>query len=291
VVARQPLIVIVGETAAGKSAMAMRLADQFNGEIICADSWTVYKGFDIGTAKPSLAEQKQIPHHLLDVADPKIGFSAAIFKRLATVVIDDIHERGKLPILVGGTGLYIDSVLYNYSFMPTGPIERRQELDKLSLDEVKAMAAALSLDTTGIDTGNKRRLIRLIENNGKKPERQKLRSNTLVLGLGVPKEDLEARIEIRVDSMISGGLENEVKQLKAEYGWDIEPMKGIGYREFGVYFAGEQTMEQTREQIIRSTLLLAKKQRTWFKRNKSIQWVNDLSQAVDLATTFLNKKQ
>jgi tRNA dimethylallyltransferase len=108
-----PLIVIVGETASGKSALAMELAQKFDGEIICADSWTVYKGFDIGTAKPTAADRKLVPHHLLDVADPAVGFSAAVFQRMAKQVIEDITARGKIPLLVGGTGLYVDSILYD----------------------------------------------------------------------------------------------------------------------------------------------------------------------------------
>src|SRR5579884_573827 len=112
-----PLVVIVGETASGKSSLGMALAERFNGEIICADSWTVYREFDIGTAKPTLQDQELIRHHLLDVADPKVGFNAVLFQRLAKNAIADIAARQKLPIMVGGTGLYIDSVLYDYSFL------------------------------------------------------------------------------------------------------------------------------------------------------------------------------
>ena len=132
------LLVIVGETASGKSALAMQMAKQYNGEIIAADAWTVYRGFDIGTAKPSAAEQAAVPHHMLDVADPATGFSAAVFKRLAEPIITDIHARGKLPILVGGSGLYIDSILYDYSFLEQPPARLRAELNDATIPELLA---------------------------------------------------------------------------------------------------------------------------------------------------------
>ena len=283
-----PLIVIVGETASGKSALALALAERFNGEIICADSWTVYKGFDIGTAKPSPVERKLIPHHLLDVADPAKGFSAVEFQKLAVQAVNDIAARGKLPIIVGGTGLYIDSVLYNYSFLPPSSPELRIELNQLSLPELHEKVTELGLDATGIDMRNKRRIVRLIENNGVRPTRHDLRPNTLLLGVAVPHEMLRSRIERRVETMLNAGLEQEVAHLADSYGWDAEPMKGIGYREWRQYFMGEQDIETTQQQIIRTTAELAKRQRTWFKRNKSIHWISKQIEAVELVTTFLN---
>ena len=284
-----PLIVIVGETAAGKSALAMALAEQCNGEIISADSWTVYKGFDIGTAKPTTAEQARVPHHLLDVADASQGFSAAVFKRLASNAIDEVSARGKLPILVGGTGLYIDSILYDYQFLPEPPVGLRQELSLLSLDELLQKAEELGLATDMIDIRNKRRVMRLIENNGVQPLKHGLRSNTLVMGLRITPEKLQANIEARVQAMIDAGLEGEVSHLAELYEWDTEPMKGIGYREFKPYIEGTQSLAQSQQQIIQNTLALAKKQRTWFQRNKSIHWFDKQAKAVAYATTFLNK--
>jgi tRNA dimethylallyltransferase len=178
-----PLVAVVGETASGKSALAMELARRFDGELICADSWTVYKGFNIGTAKPSAAEQAEIRHHLLDVADPEQGFSAVEFQKLARRAVDDIQARGKLPILVGGTGLYIDSVLFDYQFLPAPPQSMRDELNKLSLEELQRKAHQQGLDTTGIDLQNKRRVIRLIESNGIRPSKGLMRNNALVLGI------------------------------------------------------------------------------------------------------------
>lgn len=284
-----PLIAIVGETASGKSALAMELAQRFSGEIICADSWTVYKDFNIGTAKPTTAERSLVPHHLLDVADPHKGFSAATFQRLAQHALTDITSRMRLPILVGGTGLYIDSVLYDYSFLPPSNPKLRAELNSMSLEKLQLLSDKMKLDTSGIDMRNKRRIIRLIENNGMRPTQHNLRENTLLLGMRVPREELNARVAKRVDSMLAAGLEREVCELAERYGWDAEPMKGIGYREWREYFAGQQNLSETRARIIKATMDLAKRQRTWFKRNSSIQWISDRSYAVDIATTFLNK--
>lgn len=274
------LIVIIGETASGKSLLGLQLAQAVESEIICADSWTVYKGFDIGTAKPTTEEQQLVPHHLLDIADPAEGFSAAIFKGLAVNTITNITSRGKLPLLVGGTGLYVDSVLYDYNFLPAPPSGQREELNALSLAELLDKATAMELDTSTIDIDNKRRVIRLIENNGQLPTRQPLRPNTLVIGLQIPLEQLEAKMEQRADAMLALGLEQEVRELSGRYGWDVEPMKGIGYREWRPYFEGSQTLTETRQQIVRGTLALAKKQRTWFKRNPDIHWFDDSAKAL-----------
>lgn len=341
-----PLVVIVGETASGKSALALELAQQFDGELICADSWTVYKDFDIGTAKPSELERATVPHHLLDVADANAGFNAVEFQRLAVAAINDIVSRGKLPILVGGTGLYIDSVIYQYAFLAAPPKGMREELNELTLDELFEKAEKQGLSMQGIDTRNKRRVIRLIESEGKLPSRKPLRENTLLLGVTVPRDELHARIELRVNTMLAAGLEGEVRQLADEYGWDAEPMKGIGYWQWKDYFTGEQTLEETRARIIKASMDLAKRQRTWFRRptyqaapapdqpflakfapdsvdiqsgmsrspeadltqkssaqnqthpgmqatrNESIHWLiteDKSKEAVDLATTFLNK--
>ena len=287
--AKTPLVVIVGETASGKSALAMRLALKFNGEIIAADSTTVYKDFDIGTAKPSLEDLKLVHHHLINVMDASSAFTAAEFKDLASKAINDITSRGKLPILAGGSGLYIDSLLFDYEFAPAPNESRREELNSMSLEELMATAGRQSIDTTGIDVQNKRRLIRLIENKGKRPAQKPLRQNTLVFGMRLPRDELSRRIVERIDKQLEEGLEAEVKALAQTYGWGVEPMKGIGYREFKDYFLGAVSLDEVRQQIIIDTLRLAKKQRTWFGRNKSIHWVSEQFEAVEYTTTFLNK--
>jgi tRNA dimethylallyltransferase len=222
------LVVIVGTTASGKSAAAMQIAQQYGGEIICADSRTIYKGMDIGTSKPSKQDQKLIRHHLLDIIEPNQKFNVAQFQKLASTAIKDIQKRGRLPVMVGGTGLYIDSVIYGYDF------------DKKS--------------------------------------RQELRPNTLVLGLDLPTDEVKKRLEARVDQMFAQGLEQEVKSLSNKYGWDAEAMKGIGYRDWQAYFNGDADLIKTKELIIKNTWQYARRQRTWFRRNKDIHWQTDIEQ-------------
>lgn len=251
-----PLIVIVGETASGKSALAIELAKRFNGELICADSRTIYKGMDIGTAKPSKEDQQAAPHHLLDVVEPNETFNVREFKRLADQAIDNVSRRGKLPILVGGTGLYVDAVLFDYQFSPPGARRDLRNLRHLKYQDLTAYQ------------------------KGPRPD-------SLIIGLGLPKDGLESRIEQRTKAMFSSGLEKEVKKLVNKYGWDAPGLNTIGYQEFLPYLAGEQTLDEVRQRVQRASLQFAKRQRTWFKRNKSIQWIENQDQAINLATQFL----
>jgi tRNA dimethylallyltransferase len=257
-VANGPLIVIVGETASGKSALAIKIAKRFNGEIICADSRTIYKGMDTGTAKPSAKERAQVPHHLLDVVNPDTKFSAAEFKRLANQKITDITKRGRLPIIVGGTGLYIDAIIFDFNFSPAGSAR---------------------------DPMNPRHLKHI----GTSQVNKTLRPNTLVIGLHVERPKLEELINTRTEVMFKTGLIDEVKKLSSQYSWQEPGMQTIGYQEFRDYIEGNQTLEDTKTNIIKHTLQYAKRQRTWFKRNKSIHWLNDRSNVVEIVTTFLNK--
>jgi tRNA dimethylallyltransferase len=285
----KPLIVIVGETASGKSDVALELAMKLNGEIINADSWAVYKDFNIGTAKPSDIDQSKVRHHIIDVAEPSNGFSAAEFKRLAFLAINDIYKRHKIPIIVGGTGLYIDSLIYDYSFLPPSTKSDREYYESLSLNVLIKKCHELGYDTKKIDINNKRRVIRLLENKGIYPTSEPLRENTLILGIEIDKNSLESNIYRRTQNMIKKGLEAEVRELAHKYGWAIEPMKGIGYREFRDYFEGNIDKQDLINQINKDTLKLVKKQKTWFKRNKSIQWLANREEFVEVATTFLNK--
>jgi tRNA dimethylallyltransferase len=284
-----PLIAVVGFTASGKSALGMHLAKQFSGEIIAADAMTVYRKFDIGTAKPTKKEQSEIQHHLLDIADATAGFSAAEFKQRAEKSIADIAARGKLPILVGGSGLYVDSILYDYDFRKVAAdTKKRAELNAKSVSELIAIAQANQLDTKSIDSNNKRRLIRLIETNGQTVAPKPLRKNTLVLGINVPREVLRERVVARVEHMLEQGLEDEVRTVSDIYGWDVEPMRSIGYREWQAYFAGSKSLNEVKDELVTHTMQLAKKQRTWFRRNGNIKWVNNFDEAVEHTTTFLN---
>jgi tRNA dimethylallyltransferase len=284
------LLVIVGETASGKTDLALELAARCSGEIICADSSTVRRNMDIGTAKPTPEQQAAVPHHLIDVVEPDGEFTAAVFKRLANQAIADIAGRGKLPIMVGGTGLYVDSVIYDFDFLPAGDRKEREELNKLSIGMLLERIEHSRLDLTGIDIRNKRRLIRLIETKGRRPSRQPLRPNTRIIGLKTDRAELERRIVARLDHMLQAGLEQEVRGLVERYGWDAEGLKGIGYAQWRDYFEGRQSLPETRNKIIKATFEYAKRQRTWFKRNKSIQWVStpvDTDEIVAVVTTFL----
>lgn len=254
---KTPLIAIVGPTASGKSDMAMELARKYSGEIICADSRTVYREMDIGTAKPTPADRGLVPHHLLDIINPDKPFNASDFKKLANEAIEDIRSRGKIPFLVGGSGLYIDAVLFDYSFAPAGA--GRSEINQRHLSKTVAVA------------------------------KKNLSSDTIVIGLKLPREALLQRIAERTKQMINSGLIEETKGLASRYGWMREPMKSIGYREWRGYFAGQKNKKQAEDQIINSTKRFAKRQITWFKRNKDIAWVKNLNEADKLAKEFLSK--
>lgn len=283
------LLVIVGPTASGKSDLAMRIAKEFNGEIIAADSWTVYKDFDIGTSKPSKADRAQVRHHLVDIAKAHKGFNAVKFKKYADDAIKDIRNRGKLPILVGGTGLYIDSVLFDFSFLPNPAPDNREKLTAMTIPSLIEVARRNNIDLSGIDLRNKRRIIRAIEAGGKKPTRTSLRPGSLVVGIKKDSDDLRSTIEDRIERMIIEGLEEEVRRLAKYYGWTVEPMKGIGYKEWQGYMSGDQTLLQTRAKIVSATMNLAKRQWTWFKRNPHITWFNDIDLAYEHIKKALNK--
>lgn len=270
------LVVIVGTTASGKSGAAMEIAQQYGGEIICADSRTIYKGMDIGTAKPSPEDQAKVPHYLLDIVEPNQKFTVADFQKRANKAIEDIQNRGKVPILVGGTGLYVDAVIYDYSFRAGDP-KKRQALEKLTVNELQTKIKELGLPMPENEQ-NPRHLIKVLETNGAVAQKQALRPNTLVLGLEWPTEQLKQRITERVEQMIEQGLEQEVRALADQYGWQAEAMKGIGYREWQAYFDGQQDLIKTKELIAKNTWQYARRQRTWFKRNKDIIWQNQTEQ-------------
>jgi tRNA dimethylallyltransferase len=283
---RPELLAIVGETASGKSDLALKIAKAYRGEIISADSWTVYRGFDIGTGKPTITQQKAVKHHLIDFREPIDGFNAPMFKNLAQKTISDIQKRGKLPILAGGTGLYVDSVLYDFGFLPESG--EREVLNAMTLPELQELAESRKVDLGGIDIRNKRRVIRAIEAGGQKPTRGGLRPGTLVIGLRFANDELRQRIEKRTDRMLAAGLEQEVQKLARKYGWAIEPMKGIGYREWQDYFEDRQTIEDTKQRIVSATVNLAKRQRTWFRRDKNIQWFSSASEAYKYLSDVLS---
>jgi tRNA dimethylallyltransferase len=288
----KPLIVIVGPTATGKSSLAIELAERFNGEIISADSWLVRKGVDIGTAKPTRYELSMVKHHLINIINANEDFSAAVYKKQAKHAIEDIASKDKVPFLVGGTGLYVDAVLYDYSFLPSASQQLRQELNAKTLIELHDLALRKGLPLDSIDVRNKRRVIRLIETNGAVAVKSDIRPNSLIIGLNSSKDELENNIKLRIEKMFKCGLEKEVSSLVDQYGWQCEALKGIGYHEWKLYFEGKQSLSDTKQRIIKDTMLLAKRQTTWFKLNKSIRWFNTPVKYTDieeLVTTYLNK--
>lgn len=283
-----PLIAIVGETAAGKSALALELAERFHGEIIAADSRTVYKGLDIGTAKPTLSDRKRVPHHLLDVVMPDYTFTVADFKVQAEAAIQNIIARGKVPFLVGGTGLYIDAVLYNFSFRKPASNDQRAALQQLTIEALQERLTSQGLPLPK-DPQNPRHLVRAIETQGETSERAPLRPRTLLLGLQIEREQLLQRITHRVETMVEQGLVAELQSLAVRYGWEVPALQSTSYKAFRESIEGRLTLEEAERLCIRNDMQLAKRQRTWFKRNKDIQWICKKEEAVDLITTFLNK--
>lgn len=283
-VSKSPLIVIVGPTASGKSGLAMKLAKKFKSEIICADSWTLRKKLDIGTAKPSDLDRRSVKQHLIDIIEPCEEYSAAKFKAEANKAIADIASRSKLPLLVGGSGLYIDGLIFNYSFRSQNSFDRND----LSNEQLLIKIRKLNLNTDDLDVHNPRRLIRLIETTGEKSRKDSLRSNTLIIGLNPSPEKLRYNIEKRVDSMLKDGLKREVYKLAEDYGWECEGLKGINYQEWREYYPNEPSYELIKEKLIRSNLRLSKKQITWFKTNKSIHWLNK-TENYDEASRLLDK--
>lgn len=286
-----PLLVIVGETASGKTELAIRLAEKFNGEIICADSATVRRQANIGSAKPTAEEQARVRHHLIDIIEPDETFSAAQFKALALEAMDDITARGKLPIIAGGTGLYVDSVLYDYQFLAPADPALRERLNATSHEKLLAEAQLRGLDLGDVDVANKRRLIRLIETDGQKPVRQRLRENTFVLGLMADRARMRDRITRRVDAQIEQGLALEVAGLVQDFGWEVEALKAISYAQWKGYFEGQKSLENVRLEMIKANVDYAKRQRTWFRRNKSIRWLETpvkLSEVESLVLAFLS---
>ena len=285
-----PLVVIVGETASGKTALALALAKKLDGEIIAADSRTVYAGMDIGTAKPTPSERQGVPHYGLDVANPGKQFSAYDFQQLAQSAITSIAAHGRLPIMVGGTGLYIDAVLYDFTFRPKPSSKTRAAVQGLSVEELQARLLAAKIPLPE-NRANPRHLARLLESGAPPRQRKILRKNTIVLGLSLPLEELQSRIVRRVDAMVEAGLIDEVRGLLERYG-NPEALRAPGYKAFAAYIQNGISLEEAKRQFVRDDLRLAKRQRTWFRRNKDIHWLagdDIVAQAVELITPLINR--
>lgn len=268
-----PLIVIVGPTASGKTGLAVELAYEFGGEIISADSRAVYRHLSIGTAKPSSKEQRGVPHWGIDLVDPGERFTVADFQQYAKVKISEIRARGAVPFLVGGTGLYIDAVVYDFVFPQTDSSnERRDALEKLSLADLHDYCHKNNIILPE-NYKNKRHVISAILRKGVYLQRKyELEANTIVVGIATEKDFLNKRIIDRAHTIFAQGIVKEAVKAAKKYGWDNEAMTGNVYPLIREYVMGNLALEAVVERFVISDRQLAKRQMTWFKRNPHVQW-------------------
>lgn len=281
------LVAIVGPTAVGKSKLALSLAQAFRGEVVNTDSRQVYRYMDIGTAKPSLEERRSVPHHLIDIVEPNETFSLALYQSLAYKAIEDILGRDKLPLLVGGSGLYVWSLIEGWRIpkVPPNPHFRRQMEQKVAKEGVGSLYRQLQgIDPEAakkIDPCNVRRVIRALEVyeathtrfsqlQGKDPPP----FNTLILGLTTHRDELYRRIDDRVDKMIKQGLVEEVSRLAEKgYGFDLPAMSSVGYRQIGQFIRGEIDLSTAIQRINFETHRFARHQYAWFRlQDPRIRW-------------------
>lgn len=291
------LVAIVGPTAAGKTALSVRLARAVSGEVVSADSRQVYRGMDIGTAKATPEEQAGVRHHLLDIVDPDQVLSLADFQARAYAAIDDVLARGRVPFLVGGTGQYAMAVLEGWQVPRVAPDEQlRQELYRQAGSEgAAALHSRLrTLDPVAaerIDPRNVRRVIRALEvclTTGRPISEQQEKApryRSLILGLLLPRATLYERIDRRVEAMMAAGLEQEVRGLAAAgYGFDLPAMTGVGYGQFRPYLAGEASLDETVQAIKRATRRFVRQQANWFRAgDPRIHWLDARGDPIDPA--------
>jgi len=297
---KQKITVILGPTASGKSDFAVCLAKKFNGEIISADSRQIYQGLDIGANKITKTEQQGIKHYLLDIAKPDQEFSLHDWQQAAFKNIEKILKKNKLPIIVGGTGLYLSSVLQNYQ-LPATDKKLRLEINKLSLAELIAKLKKIDPEIIKkIDSKNKIHVVRALEyaiafgdNFLESQKSLDCPYDYLIFGLNPDKEKLYQKINQRVETMIKIGLVEEVKMLVAKYQKDLPALSGIGYQEIIKYLNKELNLEEAVELIKKNTRHYAKRQMTWFRRMEKqglkINWNKSLTEAEALIKNFLKK--
>ena len=284
---KRSLILLVGPTAVGKTELSLQLAERLNGEIVSADSRLFYRGMDIGTAKPTAEERTRVPHHLIDVAEPDEIWSLAMFQQAATEIIADIHKRGKLPFLVGGTGQYIRGVTEGWEPPEVKPDSRlRRALEKLAEERgIYWLYEGLKrIDPDAaekIDPRNVRRTVRALEvimTTGKPFSQQRGQSespyNLLTIGLNRPREELYQRVDERIEAMFAAGFLDEVKGLLEKgYSPELPTMSAIGYRECVRVVKGELNIEQAKVEMRRATRAFVRRQANWFKESDpDIHW-------------------
>lgn len=282
-----PLLAIVGPTAVGKSQLAIQLALRFEGEIVSADSRQLYRGMDIGTAKPSAEQRALVPHHLIDVVRPDETWSLSSYRAAALTTIQDVQHRGRLPILVGGTGQYVMAILEGWEPPPRGADDSlRRELEQYAETHGKEtlhrrLAEIDPLLAGAIDARNTRRVIRALEVyhlTGQPPSHIRRRTQVpfqdLRIGLNLPRRDLYARIDARIDDMLNAGWVEEVRELLQQgYGPELPAMSAIGYRQLTAYLQGIATLEDALKSIRRASRQFVRRQANWFKAGDSrIHW-------------------
>ena len=284
-----PLLAVAGPTAVGKTALAIEVALRLHGEIISADSMQVYRHLDIGTAKPTLKEREQVPHHLVDVVEPTVDYNVSRYQKEAGEAIAEVAKKGNLPLLVGGTGLYFNAVVYNYRFSPgskTPDIRARLAREAKEGGSGALYRKLKDLDpesAANIHPHDLRRTIRALEVfylTGKPIHRQVLDTKSqkpdyksLVIGINRPREELYSRIEERVDKMMEAGLLEETEGLLAKgYSPHLKPLQGLGYRHMLLYLQGKAGLDEAVALLKRDTRRFAKRQLTWFKKNRGIIW-------------------
>ncbi|MBQ5870105.1 MAG: tRNA (adenosine(37)-N6)-dimethylallyltransferase MiaA [Lachnospiraceae bacterium] len=287
---KQPLIILTGPTASGKTALSVELAKRIGGEIISADSMQVYRYMDVGSAKVTVEEMDGVPHHLIDVLDPQDSFNVVTFQEMAKGAMKKIYANGHIPIVAGGTGFYIQALLYDIDFTDNdGDMEYRHHLEELAKEQGAEVLHSMLKEVDppsaeAIHANNVKRVIRALEfykktgqriSDHNEEERQKESPyNFAYYVLNMDRATLYDRIDLRVDKMIEAGLEEEVKQLKAMgCTRDMVSMQGLGYKEILDYLNGELSLEEAVYILKRDTRHFAKRQLTWFKREKDVTWV------------------
>jgi tRNA dimethylallyltransferase len=300
-----PLVVILGPTAVGKTHFAIQLALRLKGEIVSADSRLLYRGMDIGTAKPTIQERQMVAHHLIDVADPDEIWSLPVFKKEARVAIAAIHKKGRLPFLVGGTGQYIRAIVEDWQIPEVKPDPALRSVlenwaEDIGREELHARLASMDPDSAEkIDARNLRRTIRALEvifHSGKKFSDQQLRGEASYdlsqIGLNLSRDELYARVDARIEAMFSAGLVDEVQELLHKgYAPDLAPFSAIGYREVIEYLQGESTLEEAKTLIKRHTRQFVRRQANWFKSDDpDIFWIELNDQSLQEIESLLRCK-
>ncbi len=281
------VVVLVGPTAVGKTELSIWLAKRFNGEIISGDSMQIYKGMDIGTAKITKEEMDGIPHHLIDIRDPDDRFSVAEFQKLVRDKVHEIHQQGKLPMIVGGTGLYIQSVLFDYQFSEAVEDQAyRKQMEKLSLEKgnqhlYEQLVKVDPMAAKGIHPNNIRRVIRALEvhhvtgktmTNHQEVQIQDPLYDHALIGLTMDRDLLYSRINQRVDGMINEGLVEEVQSLFEKGVRHTQAMQAIGYKEIVSFLEKETSIQESIENLKQNSRRYAKRQLTWFRNKLNVEW-------------------